>query len=68
MVKRGVALPGKFVSYCRVSTTEQGKSGLGIEAQQAAVHAYLDGRGWPPVAELVEIESGRKRDRPRADA
>ena len=64
MAKHGSALPGKFVSYCRVSTTEQGKSGLGIEAQQAAVRAYLDGKGWPPITEFVEIESGRKRERP----
>ena len=64
MSKRSMVLPGRFVTYCRVSTAEQGRSGLGIEAQQAAVRGYLDGNGGSPVAEFVEIESGRKRNRP----
>ena len=54
---------GRYVTYCRVSTKRQGESGLGLEAQQAAVRAYLEGKGWPPVAEFIEIESGRKSDR-----
>jgi DNA invertase Pin-like site-specific DNA recombinase len=52
----------RFVSYFRVSTARQGRSGLGIEAQRQAVAAYLNGR--KPLAEFVEIESGRKSDRP----
>lgn len=55
---------GRYVSYCRVSTARQGASGLGLEAQQTAVREYLAGKGWPPIAEFVEIESGRKSDRP----
>ena len=40
------------------------RSGLGPEAQRTAVREYLAGKGWPPAAEFVEIESGRKNDRP----
>jgi DNA invertase Pin-like site-specific DNA recombinase len=54
----------RFVAYYRVSTDKQGRSGLGLEAQRVAVREYLTGKGWPPVAEFVEVESGRKGDRP----
>ena len=56
---------GKFVSYLRVSTDKQGRSGLGREAQRAAVDAYLNGGRWTLVAEYVETESGRRTDRPQ---
>lgn len=60
---------GKFVSYLRVSTARQGANGLGIEAQRAAVDAYLNGGNWRLIGEFVEVESGRNADRPRlADA
>jgi len=60
---------GKFVSYLRVSTDRQGKSGLGLEAQRAAVETYLDGGKWKLIDEFVEVESGKRADRPRlADA
>lgn len=55
---------GRFISYLRVSTQRQGDSGLGIEAQRAAVTAYLNGGDWQLVAEFVEIESGSRSDRP----
>jgi DNA invertase Pin-like site-specific DNA recombinase len=55
---------GKFVAYYRVSTGKQGKSGLGIEAQRAAVAAYLNGGSWSIVAEFTEVESGKRSDRP----
>ena len=55
---------GKFVSYLRVSTDAQGRSGLGLEAQQAAVANYLNGGSWELVESFVEIESGKNSDRP----
>jgi DNA invertase Pin-like site-specific DNA recombinase len=58
---------GKFVAYYRVSTGKQGKSGLGIEAQRAAVAAYLNGGNWSIVAEFTEVESGKRSDRPALD-
>ena len=54
---------GKFVSYLRVSTDKQGRSGLGVEAQRAAVDSYLNGGRWTLAAEYVETESGRLSDR-----
>lgn len=53
----------KFVSYLRVSTDRQGASGLGLEAQRAAVMQHI-GSG-ELVAEFLEVESGRKDDRPQ---
>ncbi|WP_315783183.1 MULTISPECIES: recombinase family protein [unclassified Bradyrhizobium] len=55
---------GVFVSYCRVSTARQGKSGLGLEAQREAVSRYLNGGQWSLVAEFTEVESGKRNDRP----
>ncbi len=54
----------RFVAYYRVSTDRQGRSGLGLEAQQAAVRDYLNGGAWELVDEYVEIESGKRSDRP----
>lgn len=56
---------GKFVSYLRVSTSQQGRSGLGLEAQREAVHQYLQGGATELVAEFVEVESGKHADRPK---
>jgi DNA invertase Pin-like site-specific DNA recombinase len=58
---------GGFISYLRVSTTKQGKSGLGIEAQRAAVANYLNGGKWHIIAEFKETESGKLSDRPALD-
>lgn len=59
---------GKFMAYYRVSTKRQGASGLGLEAQQAAVHQYLNGGNWQMVAEFTEVESGKRNDRPQLAA
>jgi len=56
---------GRFVAYYRVSTQRQGLSGLGLEAQQSAVHDYLNDGHWTLLAEFVEVESGGKDDRPQ---
>lgn len=50
---------GKFVAYYRVSTAQQGQSGLGLEAQREAVLRYLSNGGQPPLAEFTEIETGK---------
>jgi DNA invertase Pin-like site-specific DNA recombinase len=55
---------GKFISYLRVSTARQGASGLGLEAQREAVARYLNGGKWQLVQEVVEVESGKRNDRP----
>lgn len=56
---------GKFVSYIRVSTQKQGKSGLGLQAQRDAIADYLNGGCWKLVEQYVEVESGKKNDRPQ---
>lgn len=53
-----------LVSYLRVSTKKQGASGLGLEAQRAAVAEYAKREGLRVVAEYVEVESGKKAARP----
>lgn len=52
------------IAYYRVSTQKQGESGLGLEAQRAAVATYARQAGLAIVAEFTEIESGKRDDRP----
>jgi hypothetical protein len=59
---------GKFVSYLRVSTAKQGADGLGIEGQRKAVASYLNGGSWQLLREYVEVESGKRNDRPQLAA
>src|ERR1700712_2310471 len=54
----------RFVSYFRVSTDQQGKSGLGLEAQRQSVAAYVAGQGGFVVADFQEVESGKVNSRP----
>ena len=53
-----------LVAYLRVSTRKQAASGLGLEAQRAAVAEYAAKAGGIVVAEYVEVESGKKAARP----
>ncbi|WP_408639675.1 recombinase family protein [Roseomonas populi] len=56
--------PRYAVGLCRVSTAEQGHSGLGLEAQQARVRAFIERKGWLLVAEHQDIASGKDDRRP----
>lgn len=60
--------PLRFVSYLRVSTDSQGRSGLGLDAQRLAVAAHVDSTSGQLVAEFQEIESGKRSDRPQLAA
>jgi DNA invertase Pin-like site-specific DNA recombinase len=57
-------MTARFVSYLRVSTDRQGKSGLGLEAQRDAVLTFLNGGKWRLLQEYREIESGKTDHRP----
>ena len=48
---------GRFVSYLRVSTDKQGRSGLGLEAQCETVATFLNGGSWQLVGEFVEVKA-----------
>src|SRR5665213_3319232 len=60
--------PRNFVTYLRVSTARQGRSGLGLDAQRAAVADFLTARGGLEVASYREVESGKVNDRPQLEA
>ena len=55
----------RFVAYYRVSTRQQGRSGLGLEAQRSAVVNFLAANHGELFAEFTEVESGTKADRPQ---
>jgi DNA invertase Pin-like site-specific DNA recombinase len=52
----------RVVSYLRVSTSQQGRSGLGLEAQRAAVARFAEAEGIEAIGEFVEIETGKGSD------
>jgi DNA invertase Pin-like site-specific DNA recombinase len=55
----------RCVSYLGVSATKQGESRLGVEAQREAVRRYLLSQDGEQIAEFVEVESGKRSDRPQ---
>jgi DNA invertase Pin-like site-specific DNA recombinase len=57
-----------FIPYYRVSTERQGRSGLGLEAQRAAVAAYIESQGGEVLESFTEVESGKRDDRPQLKA
>jgi DNA invertase Pin-like site-specific DNA recombinase len=59
-----VSKPTAFVVYLRVSTSRQGQDGLGMDAQRAAVEAFIRQHGGAIVGQYVEVESGKRSDRP----
>lgn len=56
--------PERYVVYLRVSTARQGEHGLGMDAQRAAVEAFARQAGRTILAEYIEVESGKRSDRP----
>lgn len=62
------ATAARFISYLRVSTTKQGISGLGLDAQRETVSSFLNGGDWTLLAEFIEVESGRRSERPQLAA
>jgi len=52
----------EIIAYYRVSTAKQGRSGLGLEAQRAAVAAFAKAEGFTVAAEYTEIETGKGAD------
>ena len=57
-----MSAPVCLVSYIRVSTAQQGKSGLGIEAQRETLARFAEAEGFEIVAEFIEVETGKGSD------
>ena len=51
-----------LIAYVRVSTSKQGRSGLGLEAQQEALSRFAEAEGFDLVRTFVEIETGKGND------
>lgn len=54
----------RCISYLRVSTSKQGADGYGVDAQRGAIETYLALTGSELSEEFIEVESGRRNDRP----
>lgn len=64
---RETATSLRLVAYERVSTARQGRSGLGLKAQSAAIDTYAKDRAAAILARFTEVESGRKNNRPELE-
>jgi DNA invertase Pin-like site-specific DNA recombinase len=53
---------GRAIAYLRVSTQRQSRSGLGIEAQRAAIARFAEAEGITVIGEYVEAETGKGAD------
>ena len=60
----GAAVMTNYVGYARVSTDAQGRSGLGLDAQQSTIRRHLRDGDHLLLPIMVEVESGRRADRP----
>lgn len=57
----------RYVSYRRVSTKEQSRSGLGLEAQERDIRVFLENfseEPWEIIGEFEDVQSGAEDDRP----
>lgn len=54
--------PKPIIAYIRVSTAQQGRSGLGLDAQREAIRRFAEAEGFEIMAEYVEIETGKGAD------
>lgn len=59
--RKAAGIAALFIAYYRVSTKKQGASGLGLEAQRAAVVAYIASQGGKLIAEFKEVEHGTRK-------
>lgn len=60
--RAGQQVTRSIISYLRVSSAQQGKSGLGIEAQREALARFAETEGFTILAEFVEVETGKGHD------
>jgi DNA invertase Pin-like site-specific DNA recombinase len=51
-----------IVTYIRVSTAKQGRSGLGMEAQREALARFAEAEGFAAIREFIEVETGKGAD------
>jgi DNA invertase Pin-like site-specific DNA recombinase len=64
MLRSARSAPHHVVALYRVSTAEQGHSGLGLEAQQASVRTFITAQGWTLIGEFSDSASGKDDRRP----
>jgi DNA invertase Pin-like site-specific DNA recombinase len=55
-------MPAPIITYCRVSTKAQGRSGLGLEAQRDALARFAASEDFAVIREFVEVETGKGAD------